>query len=95
LKATGGASILPQGFSAVDIHFLYGVKVHDFGGLALDGISACEEVDRWALRKEECPGSLSEARQWRADVASLISVLSNKVEEADEYRIRAAWSGLF
>ena len=44
LKATGGASILPQGFGAVHSHFLCWVKVHDFGGLALDGYP---HVKKW------------------------------------------------
>lgn len=38
LKETGGESVLPQGFSAVDVHFLGWVNIYRFSGIALDNL---------------------------------------------------------
>jgi hypothetical protein len=82
LKATDGASILPQGFGAVDIHSLCWVKVHDFGGLALGGYP---HVKRWLdglLERKGCLGSLLDSTM--ESRCSLIDpVLSNRFEEVE------------
>lgn len=36
LKNSGGDSVLPGGFSAVDVHFYPWIVQHDFAGLSLD-----------------------------------------------------------